>query len=160
MEVTIIRLSRPLLLPSARTEKGYLYNTIYGFVIERPIKDDILNKAEDYAGYLGAMHLHYNGSDKDFTINKEFRGEPDWADKKGVTHITFDAWMRKICNKAKDKLNLSYTIISMDLSEEVYSSSINKWGLIVDEDFYYYLDDYNSGSESEKPLWEEDGFPF
>ena len=160
MEVTIIRLSRPLLLPSERTENGLLYKTIYGFVIERPIKDDILNKAEDYAGYLGAMYLHYNGCDKYFTINKEFRGEPDWADKKGVTHITFDAWMRRICNKAKDKLNLSYTIIPMDLDEETYSTSINNCGLIVDEEFYYYLEDYNSGREPEKPLWDEDDLPF
>ncbi|MBO4561260.1 MAG: hypothetical protein J5705_04750 [Bacteroidaceae bacterium] len=160
MEVTIIRLSRPLLLPSERTETGYNYKTIYGYVIKEPQHEVKLKIADDYTGYLAAMHLHYNGSDKDFTINNELRGVPDWEDNKGVTHTKNDAWMRRICNKAINKLNLTYTIIPMDIDEEACSWSINKWNLIVDEDFYYYLEDYTSGSKAEQPLWEEDDLPF
>ena len=141
MKVTIIRLSRPLLLPSEKTENGYNFKTIYGYVIKRPIKEDVLKKAEDYAGYLAAMHLYYNGNEgKDFTIDNEFRGVPDWADKKGVTHTTFDAWMGRICYNAIDRLKLTYTIIPIDLDDETYSTSINNWGLVVDEAFYYAIE--------------------
>ena len=160
MEATFIRLSRPLLLPSAKTEKGYLYKTIYGYVIKEPLQEVKLNRVDEYAGYLAAMHLHYNGNAKDFTIDNEFRGVPDWQDRQGVTHTKYDAWMRKICTKAIDKLNLTYTIIPMDIDEGVISTCINKDSLIVDEDFYSYLEDYTSGSEPEQPLWEEDDLPF
>lgn len=160
MEATIIRLSRPLLLPSDKTVNGYLYETIFGYVIKKPIRDVRLNTVEDYTGYLSAMHLHFNGSNKDFTLNREVRGVPDWEDKQGVTHTKYDAWMRKVCNKAVDKLNLTYSIIPMDIDEETISTCINKDSLIVDEDFYYYLEDYTSGSEPEQPLWEEDDLPF
>lgn len=160
MEVTVIRLNRPLMLMrSTAEEESYRYKTIYGFVIQDPIKEVNFNKVEEYTGYLGALHMHFSGWN-DFTINKEYRGLPDWKDKKGVVHTSCDAWMKKIIKKAKEKLNLSYTIIPMDMDEETYSHYVDTQHHIVDEDFYYYLEDYGSETVTEPPLWEEDDLPF
>lgn len=172
MEVRIIRLSRPLLLASEKTiEGGYLYQTIYGFVTESEINDITLSDIDEYVGYLAALHLYYNGFEgKDFTIKKELREEPYWTDKEGVTHTFFDPWMDNICQKAKNQLNLSYRIISMDWDEDEYSSYVNEDKLLIDEEYYYYLYEVpeleiepGSEPETEEPIWEnieEDELPF
>ena len=160
-EKTIVRLSRPLLLASDKVKDRYLYKTIYGFAIDRPLEDIDPKKVDGYVGYLAAMHLFFNGNaDKDFTINNEWRGVPDWKDRKGMTHTTYDGWMKKTCTKAIDRLNLSYTIIpGVEVDEETKYTCINRWNLIIDEDFYYDLEkEYMP--EIEEALWEDDGPPF
>lgn len=163
MEVkNVIRLSRPLLLPSETYNEGYLYKTIYGFVTESEIDDVTINDIDRYVGYLAALHLYYNGNQgRDFSINKEFRGLPDWKDKEGVTHTAFDPWMNDICLTAKNQLNLSYNIIPMDWDEDECSGYVNEDKLLIDEEYYYFLEELpepeqepGSEPETEEPLWE------
>ena len=158
MEITIIRLSRPLLLATGRYMGEYTYQTIYGFIIKRPIQDVKLNTVDDYTGYLAAMHLFFNGSGKDFTISWEARGVPDWVDKKGTIHQKYDAWMRKISKKSIKKLDLTYSIIPMNLDEKAYYQYVNQDMLITDEYFYWDIEDYQP--EQGEPLLDDDDLPF
>lgn len=160
MEVTIIRLSRPLLLANDKYKDDYTYQTIYGFIIRQPIQDVNLNRVEEYVGYLAGLHRVFSGSD-DFTITWEARGVPDWKDKKGHTHLKYDDWMEKIFKKSIKKLDLSYTIIPLNLDEEAIILYTNQDMLITDESFYWSLEGVSAEeSESEKPLWDEDDLPF
>lgn len=154
MGVTVVRLSRPLLLVSGRLLGEYSYKTIYGFIINRPIQDVNLNRVDDYAGYLAALHLFFNGSGKDFTISWEARGVPDWKDKKGDIHLKYDGWMRKICRKSIKNLDLSYTIIPMNLDKETYTQYVNQDMLITDENFYWDIEDYLE-SGGDEPRFDE-----
>lgn len=140
-------------------EGGIRYKTIYGYIIQEPIKDVNFNKVEEYTGYLGALHMHCSGWN-DFTITKGCLGIPYWEDKKGQVHINCDTWMKKIIKKAKDKLKLTHTIIPMDMDEETYNNCVDDRHHIVDEAFYYFLEDYSSETVTETPLWEEDDLPF
>ena len=159
MEVSFVRLSRPLLLATDNYKEGFLYKTIYGFVIKESMKPVEPGLLDDYVGYLAGIHDYSNGG-TDFTISYELRGVPDWADKKGNIHITQDAWTRRIQKKCIKKLNLTYDIINVDIEEEELSNILYD-GLIVDEGFYYYLE--RQQSQEREPFYEEiadDGLPF
>ena len=161
MEVTVVRLSRPLLLGSGRYKDDYTYQLIYGYIIKQPIQEVKLNRVDEYVGYLAALHLFFNGSGKDFSISWDARGVPDWEDKKGKVHLKYDAWMKKICTNSINKLGLSHYLIPMNLDEEQCSQYVNKDDLIVDEDFYWELYEYlPEDSEFEQPLWKEEDLPF
>ena len=142
MKVTAIRFSRTLLLVEPTAKDGYIYKTIYGYIIEEPIQDVELKRVDEYCHYLEALHLYLNGADNQFTINNGLGEPPYWIDKKGVMHTTRDTWMKRICQKAHKKLQLSYTVIPVDIDDETYARCINTWYMIVDEDFYYHIDEY------------------
>lgn len=160
MEATIIRLSRPLLLARGRHNDDYTYQTVYGYIIKQPIQNVNLKRLDDYAGYLAAMHLFFNGSGKDFTISWEARGVADWVDKQGNTHLKYDAWMDRICKKSIKKLGLSYTITPVNLDDETLSQYVNQDMLIIDDNFYWDVVENLSGSDSGQPLWDDDDLPF
>ncbi len=155
MEVTVVRLSRPLLLSDKKGDEQ-LYKTIYGFVVKEKC-DMTPDCIQDYVGYLAGLHCISNG-DNFFTINYEFRGLPDWADKNGKVHIKQDGWLRSIQDKCIKKLNLTYDILSMDIEEDHLNSIINEDHLIVDESFYHDIKGYLP--EKEEPLLENDDLPF
>ncbi len=141
MEVQLVRLSRPLLLATGRYKDGYLYQTVYGFLVQEssmPIDPEKLNH---YVGYLAGLHCVSNG-DGYFSISYEERGVPDWKDKKGVVHTKQDCWMNKIEKQCMEKLQLSYDLINVDVDEDDLYHYLNSQDLIVDEDFYYDMEDY------------------
>lgn len=148
MEVTVVRLSRPLLL-SDRNGAVHIFLTVYGFVIKEgsDLNPDCI---KDYVGYLAGLHCISNG-DNYFTISFEMRGIPDWADKSGKVHIKQDAWIKSIQDKCIKKLNLTYDILSLDIEEDDLNSIINQDHLIVDDDFYYDLK--KSLPEKKGSLW-------
>ena len=157
MEVTVVRLNRPLLLTTDRNGEEHYYQTIYGSVVKerRCLLDP--NCIKDYVGYLAGLHCISNG-DNYFTISYELRGVPDWVDKEGNVHIKQDAWIRAMQEKCMKKLNLTYDILTLDIEEDDLNSVINEDNLIVDETFYYDMRWFLP--EKEQPLWDEDDLPF
>ena len=81
MEVTVIRLSRPLLINTAKNKDDYL-QTVYGFLIPEKYQPISQRFIDDYVRYLCGMHCYSNG-DNFFSISFDLRGVPDWVDKKG-----------------------------------------------------------------------------
>lgn len=156
MEVSVVRLSRPLLLAIDTHKDRNYFQTIYGYVIK---EQDCINPVyvKDYVGYLAGLHCISNG-DNYFTISYDLRGVPDWADKSGKVHIKQDAWIRALQEKCMKKLNLTYDIFNVDLDEDELNTVINEESLVVDETFYYDLRRYQP--EEEQPLWEDDELPF
>jgi hypothetical protein len=140
MEVTIVRFSRPLLINTAGCNSDFM-QPVYGFLIPEPAYSLDPDKLHDYVGYLCGMHCYSNG-DNYFTISYEERGVPDWVDKKGVVHLKQDAWLRKVQQKCIKKLNLSYSLVIVEMNEEDYDKYLNEENLIVDDDFYYDLERY------------------
>lgn len=157
MEVTVIRLNRPLLLLAEEQGEEHYYKTIYGFIVKE--RRDYLNPDDimNYVGYLAGLHCFSNG-DNYFTISCELRGVPDWADKEGNVHIRQDAWISSTQEMCRKKLNLSYDILTLDIEEDDLNSVINEDNLIVDETFYYDMRWFLP--EKEQPLWKDDGLPF
>ena len=155
MEVTIVRFNRPLLIRMDNGKRDPFFQTVYGFVIN---EDDVRvdhQRVDDYVGYLAGMHEFSNGSDW-FSISYEFRGLPDWIDKKGKVHPKQDAWMKKVFQKSIQKLNLSYTLLHWDMDMDEYYDYLNEQNLIVDDIFFYDLVRY-------QPYYEavpDDGLPF
>lgn len=154
MEVTIIRLSRPLLINTARYNEEYL-QTVYGFLIPEKYQPKDQRDIDDYVRYLCGMHCYSNG-DNFFTISFDLRGIPDWVDKRGNIHPKQDGWMNKIGEKCMKKLKLSYSIIPQEMEKDEYDKYLNEEKLIVDETFYYDLVRYLPKKE---PYWEEE-LPF
>ena len=134
MEVSFIKFSRPLLIQCCETE----YQTIYGFVVNQHLDEGVLSDIHGYCGYLSALHELSNGSSL-FSVDAE-NGLPYWIDKKGEMHQKVDSWMEKIYNKCRKKLNLTYSITTLDVDEEYdYSHCLNKYGLISCGSFFYEL---------------------
>ena len=159
MEVSIVRLNRPLLIRMGRD----FYQTVYGFLTKEEIPKEQLPKLDDYVGYLAALNEVSNGGDC-FTVACEESGSvpiPFWVDKKGNVHTKQDAWMTRIIRKCRKKINLSYTIIHWDMDEDEYYDYVNEQNLIVDETFFYDLERYQPKGKG--PLFEEvsdDELPF
>lgn len=145
MNVTVVRLSRPLFL-SDRKGSEQLYKTIYGFVVKEKKNDIGPDYVKDYVGYLAGLHCVANG-DNYFSISYEFRGVPDWIDKGGNVHMKQDAWLRSIQEKCIKKLNLTYDILTIDIEEDELNSLVNEDELIVDETFYYDMKKYLSEND-------------
>lgn len=154
MEVTVIRLSRPLLINTAKNKDDYL-QTVYGFLIPEKYQPISQRFIDDYVRYLCGMHCYSNG-DNFFTISFDLRGVPDWVDKKGNIHPNQDAWVDKIGEKCMKKLKLSYSVIPLDIEKDEYDKYLNEENLIVDETFYYDLERYLPKKE---PYWGEE-LPF
>ena len=160
MEVSIVRLNRPLLIRMDKCSADPFFQTVYGFVIN---EDDVRvdhQRVDDYVGYLAGMHEFSNGSDW-FSISYEFRGLPDWIDKKGKVHPKQDAWMKKVFMKSIQKLNLSYTLIHWYMDMDEYYDYLNEQNLIVDDTFFYDLEKYQQKGKT--PFYEvvpDDGLPF
>ena len=143
MEVTIVRFNRPLLVRMDKSSKDPFFQTVYGFVInEDDVRVDHHHKVDDYVGYLAGMHEFSNGSDW-FSISYEYRGLPDWVDKKGKVHPKQDNWMERVFQKSIKKLNLSYTLIHRDMVDmDEYYDYLNEQNLIVDDTFFYDFERY------------------
>lgn len=145
MEVTIIRFNRPLLI-KMEWQKTHYYQTVYGFAVSKPISEIKSSCVEQYVGYLAGLHDLSNGGNL-FSISCELRGLPDWVDKNGTVHPKQDAWLDKIKKKCIKKLNLTYTLIPLEIDETDLNNYINEEHLIVDEVFYYDLERYLSEKE-------------
>ena len=159
--VTVARLSRPLLLVMDKCQDEYLYHTIFGFVIPYNLGEDAYYKVYDYVGYLAGLHCWSNGH-KLFSVTFEPRGVPDWVDKKGKVHMKQDSWMTRIGERCIEKLNLSYEIIIGSIDEDTYSQYVNNCDLIVGEEFFFALEEPiedKNPSTKEAPLW-DDELPF
>ena len=152
--VTVIKLSRPLLLVTGQYQDGYLYETIYGCVIPSCLGDYAYYEVCDYVGYLAGLHCWANGI-KMFNITFEPRGVPDWVDKKGKVHMKQDSWMERIGEKCMEKLDLSYEIIIGAIDDETYSKYVNDSDLFVREELFYELEE---PIEDETPGTSEDSF--
>ena len=74
MEVTIIRLSRPLIINTETIRDNY-FQTVYGFLIPEKYKPTDKRYIDDYVRYLCGMHCYSNG-DNFFTISYDARGVP------------------------------------------------------------------------------------
>lgn len=133
METTVVKLSRPLLIKTDIDS----YQIIYGFALKGDSQYK-LQDIEDYIGYLAGLHIVSNGGN-DFAISFERRGHPDWVDKKGYIHISHDAWIKKTGRKCVQKLNLSYSILVLDMDEEDYHYFVNEDDLIVSRHLYNKL---------------------
>ena len=125
MDVTFIRLSRPLLINTEGFKTPY-YQTVYGFVIPIPIGEIKFSIVDNYVDYLAFMHDMSNGGN---LISKNI-------------HSKQGAWLDKIGRKCRKKLNLTYDIIRLDIDEEDYDKYVNEEFLIVDEIFYSDLGRY------------------
>ena len=162
--VKTVRFSRPLLLVSSMYQNKNYYQTIYGFVIPEHLDlDDTGNqeKLEQYVGYLCSHSCWANG-DNFFTFTTEERGIPDFVEKRtGKVHQKMDPWLIRMGKKCMKKLNLSYDIITGDIDEEDYSIYVNDFMFIVDNWFFFELEepDDETPSPEEPSLW-DDGLPF
>ena len=157
MDITIIRFNRPLLIKMEWQKTPY-YQTVYGFAIPKPINEIKSSCIEPYVGYLVGLHDLSNGGNL-FSISYELRGVPDWVDKRGYFHPTQDAWVDKIKKKCIKKLNLTYSIIPLDIDEADLNNFTNEEHLIVDELFYYDLERYQSEKEKSLMQAEQDELP-
>ena len=154
MEVQLVRLNRPLMVAN----ENHRYKVFYGFQIQDDIKPADPGRLYHYIGYLAGIHCISNGDDS-FTISYERRGVPDWKDKSGVVHIKQDDWLRKMQERCRKKLNLTYDVITLDADEEDLEAVLDEDGLIIDEEFYYDLAKPQAGKQiisGEK----YDGLPF
>ena len=139
MEVQLVRLSRPLLVATDKLKDGsFLYKTVYGFRIQDWAVPAEPGEVKPYVGYLAGLHDWSNGGSL-FTVSYERRGVPDWKDKRGVIHISQDAWMNRIGQQCIDKYNLSFDSLIMDIDDEDIKTYFNEDDLLVDEHFYYEL---------------------
>ena len=155
--VTIVKLSRPLLLVTGQYQDGYLYQTVYGCVVPSSLGDMAYYKVHDYVGYLAGLHCWANGY-KLFNINFEIRGVPDWVDKKGKVHMRQDSWMERIGEKCMEKIGLSYELIIGSIDDETYSKYVNNCDLVINEELFYELEgpiEEEASGTSEAPFWEE-----
>lgn len=118
------------------------YHAVYGFVIKGKI-DNQYDNLDCYVGYLASLHDVSNGGNY-FSITFEKRGMPDWVDGRGHIHTVRDAWTDRIGRKCIRKLNLTYSLITLDLedADEDYINTVVDDGLITNELFYYELDFY------------------
>lgn len=149
MEARFVRFSRPLLIRMGRYKEDYYYQTIYGFWVPSDINPDTA-QLDSYCGYLCGLHCWGDG-DNYFTVSFERRDVPDWVDKRGNIHIKQDKFMDRIGEKCMQKLGLTYDIINMDVYEdELFEKYLNKYFLIVDEDFYWELEPVSEESDDEE----------
>ena len=77
--VTVIKLSRPLLLVIGENKEGYIYQVTYGCIVPGSLGAMAYYKVYDYVGYLAGLHCWANGY-KLFNITFEVRGVADWMD--------------------------------------------------------------------------------
>ena len=156
--VTVIKLSRPLLLVTGENQEGYIYKVIYGCVVPENLGVMAYYRVHDYVGYLAGLHCWANGY-KLFNITFEPRGVPDWMDKKsGEVHMKQDSWMMRIGEKCLKKLDLSYEVSYGSIDDETHSKYVEESDLIVSEEFFNEVKkpiEDEDPCDCESPLWEE-----
>lgn len=109
MEKTIVKFSRPLLFRESINGKYYLS---YGFILEEEEDEKDL---DDYMGYIAGMHLFAAGAGF-FDVNYDC-GVSIWVDKKGNPHTLSDKWFKKMAEKCRNLLGLTYEVLRMDVDE-------------------------------------------
>lgn len=139
MEKIIVKFSRPLLFRESIDGKYYL---AYGFVLGKKENYDE-NTIYDYVGYLAGMHLFASGADY-IDVNYDC-GISIWMDKKGNPHTLSDKWMKKMADKCRNLLGLTYEVLRMDVDEQTYDECVNSDYFITDEKFFDRLE--NQGAE-------------
>lgn len=137
MEKTIVKFSRPLLFRESIDGKYYL---AYGFVLG---KEEDEKDLDDYMGYLAGMHLFASGTDY-IDVNYDC-GISIWMDRKGNPHTLSDKWMKKMADKCRNLLGLTYEVIRMDVDEQTYAECVNSDYFITDEKFLDRLE--NQGDD-------------
>ena len=129
MEKTIVKFSRPLLFRESIDGKYYL---AYGFILEEDKKADGYDKdlLNDYMGYISGMHLFAAGADY-IDVNYDL-GISIWMDKKGNPHTVKDKWAKRMAEKCRNLLGLTYEVIRMEVDEQY----VNSRDFITDEKFF------------------------
>lgn len=138
MEKIIVKFSRPLLFRESIDGRYYL---AYGFVLGKKENYDE-NVIYDYIGYLAGMHLFASGADY-IDVNYDC-GISIWMDRKGNPHTLSDKWMKKMADKCRNILGLTYEVIRMDV-DETLAGCVNSDCFITDEKFFYRME--NQGVE-------------
>lgn len=156
--VTVIKLSRPLLLVTGENKEGYIYQVTYGCIVPGNLGVMAYYRVHDYVGYLAGLHCWANGY-KLFNITFEPRGIADWMDKKsGEVHMKQDSWMMRIGEKCLKKLDLSYEVHYGSIDDETLSKYVEESNLIVSEEFFNEVKkpiEDEDPCDCESPLWEE-----
>ena len=96
----------------------------------------------DYIGYLAGMHLFASGTDY-IDVNYDC-GISIWMDRKGNPHTLSDKWMKKMADKCRNLLGLTYEVLRMDVDDETLAECVNSDYFITDEKFFDRME--NQGS--------------
>lgn len=132
VEMTIVRLSRPLLLLADENE----YETIYGFVIDGNVDvKRIKHQIDNYVRYLAGMHYWANGGDVFEVSYKRNAYIPNWVDKAGFIHTIQEEWAKEIGKECMKKLHLTYNVFTAELDEDYCAKYLDD-GLIIGKDLY------------------------
>lgn len=135
MEKIIVKFSRPLLFRESIDGKYYL---AYGFVLGKKENYDE-NTIYDYIGYLAGMHLFAAGAGF-FDVNYDC-DIPMWMDKKGNLHFVKDKWTKRMAEKCRNLLGLTYEVIKMEIDEKTFDECVNSDYFITDEKFFDRMDE-------------------
>ena len=138
MEKTIVKFSRPLLFRESIDGKYYL---AYGFIQDEDKKVDGYDKdlLDEYMGYISGMHLFAAGAGF-FDVNYDL-GISIWMDKKGKTHTMKSKWFKKMAEKCRDLIGLTYEVIRMEIDDETLAEYANSRSFITNEKFFDRLDE-------------------
>lgn len=152
MVKTIVKFSRPLLFRESIDGKYYL---AYGFIQEEDKKVDGYDKdlLDEYMGYIAGMHLYAAGAGF-FDVNYDL-GISIWMDKKGKTHTMKSKWFKKMAEKCRDLIGLTYEIIKVDIDEKTFDKCVNSKSFITNDSLFDGLE-----KQGEKDNEELDDLPF